>query len=83
MIYNVFHVVEELRSIRSSIPIYLLGIWKNFDFEEPEEKLFNSFLNEINEALQEAISEQNVFYIPLNQVKTIEASVQEVKRYVL
>jgi len=83
LIYNVFHTIDELRSIRSAVPIYLLGIWKNYNFEEPEEKLFNSFLNEINLALQESIIEQNVFYIPLNQIKTNQEAIQEVKRYIL
>lgn len=83
LIYNVFHTIDELRTIRSSIPIYLLGIWKNYPFEEPEEKLFQSFINELNNTLLESIEEQNVFYISLKNVHSIGESIQEVKRYVL
>lgn len=68
--YHMHHIVEDIRSINSKTSIFVLSSYNSFNFESPEEKMFNSIIKRINESILDSIEDvANIKYISIVDIK--------------
>lgn len=83
LVYNVYHALEEIRFLNAKADFYLLGITAFYAFEEPEQKLFSSFLYDINQALKSSIYDLNVRFLSFDGFQEEKEVRQEILRWIL
>ena len=68
--YHMYHIIEEVRSINNKADIFVLSAYNIFNFEKPEEKLFNNVVKEVNDSISDSIKDfDNIKYISLVNFK--------------
>lgn len=63
--YHIYHTIEGINEINSKAEIAILSAYNDYLFEEPEQKLFNSIVWQINNSLMEMQDIKNVKYFSL------------------
>ncbi len=81
--YNVYHTLEEIRSLNAKANIYLLNSYISIAFEEPEQKLFRTFLQKVEQCLLGAMKDHLVQFIPTYLTNQEEEYVKAFLRYVV
>ena len=68
--YHMYHIIEEVRSINNKADIFVLSAYNIFNFEKPEEKLFNNIVKEVNDSINDSVKDfDNIKYISLVDMK--------------
>lgn len=81
--YNVYHTLEEIRSLNAKANLYLLNSFISIAFEEPEQKLFRSFLQKVERCLLDAVKDHLVQFIPTYLCEQEDEYVKTFLRYVV
>lgn len=81
--YNVYHTLEEIRSLNAKANLYLLNSFISIAFEEPEQKLFRTFLQKVERCLLGAMKDHLVQFIPTCLCEQEEEYVKTCLRYVV
>lgn len=81
--YNVYHTLEEIRTLNAKANIYVLNTYISIAFEAPEQKLFRTFMQKIEQCLLESTKDHLVQFIPTYLTQQEEEYIDAFLRYVV
>lgn len=82
--YHLYHTVSEIIEINSKAKIIIMSQYNAYTFEKPEQLLFNTIINKINNGLLELQEFKQVSYLSLTQINELiyENSAQNVDDFI-
>lgn len=83
--YHLYHTVNEIIEINSKAKIIVLSQYNSYTFEKPEQLLFNTIINKINNELLELTEFKQVSYLSLDKINDLvyENSVENVEEFIV
>lgn len=61
--YHLVHIIDSIRYVTNKARIMIVGAFSTFEFEKPEEELFDSIITRINRVLLNACSDSKIEYV--------------------